>query len=110
VTWRVLLLAGAGLLLGLAAEWSTNRFIDPRDWIPDLTVGWTFIACGLIADGRRPSSRTGAPMVATGFTWFAGNFTSVEVEPLAWLSPGGAPGMRLSRIYPADILSLWPRS
>jgi signal transduction histidine kinase len=86
VTRRVLLVAGAGLLLGLAAQWSANFFVDPRRWIPDLAVGWTFIACGLIADRRRPSSRTGVLLAVTGFTWFAGNFTSVDVEPIAWLS------------------------
>ena len=83
---RRALVAGAGFLIGLAAEWSASRFVDPRDWIPDLAVGWTLIVCGLIADGRRPSSRTGALMVMTGFTWFAGNFTSVDVEPIAWVS------------------------
>jgi signal transduction histidine kinase len=83
---RALLVAAVGFLLGLAAEWSANRFADPRVWIPDLAVGWTFIVGGLIAAARRPSSRTGVLMVTTGLTWFAGNFGSVHVEPIAWLS------------------------
>jgi signal transduction histidine kinase len=83
---RALLVAGVGFLIGLAAEWSANRFADPRVWIPDLAVGWTFIVGGLIAAARRPSSWTGALMVTTGITWFAGNFRSVDVEPIAWLS------------------------
>jgi signal transduction histidine kinase len=83
---RAVVVAGVGFLIGLAAEWSASRFADPRVWIPDLAVGWTFIVCGLIADGRRPSSRIGLLMVITGLTWFAGNFASVDVEPIAWLS------------------------
>jgi hypothetical protein len=60
----------AGGVVGLAAEWVGFGWGDPRHWIPDLAVGWTFIGCGLVASRRRPASRTGPLMAATGFTWF----------------------------------------
>ena len=73
-------------LLGLAAEWAAFGWDDPGQWIPDLAVGWSFIACGLVGRWRRPDSGTGPLMVAVGFTWFLGNFAAVEVPPVAWLA------------------------
>src|SRR6266540_509023 len=35
-----------------------------------LAIGWSFIAGGLIAWGRRPQSRFGPLMIAVGFAWF----------------------------------------
>jgi signal transduction histidine kinase len=74
----------AGIAVGLAAEAVAFDWSDAREWIPDLAVGWTFIACGLIAWSRRPESRTGALLTVTGFAWFAGNFAA----PLAYLHRG----------------------
>jgi len=82
----LLLLAVAGTLLGLAAEWVAYGWDDPRRWIPDLAVGWSFIACGLVGRWRRPNSGTGLLMLAVGFTWFLGNFASVDVPSIAWLA------------------------
>ena len=76
----------AGGVLGLGAEWLGFGWADPRHWIPDLAVGWTFIGCGLVAWARRPASRTGPLMAATGFTWFVGNFASVGVAAVAWVA------------------------
>jgi signal transduction histidine kinase len=105
----------AGVALGLTAEWVGFGWGDPRHWIPDLAVGWTFISCGLVASGRRPESRTGALLAATGFTWFVWNFASVGVAAVAWVAghlvylyrgplvqlvvayPSGRPGSRLVR-------------
>ena len=70
----VLLLWPVGFAIGLASEWVAFGWSDARDWIPDLAVGWAFLACGLVAWSRRPESRTGVWLVLTGFTWFAGNF------------------------------------
>jgi signal transduction histidine kinase len=116
VTVRRLGLVGlAGGVLGLTAEWVGFGWADPRHWIPDLTVGWTFIGCGLVASRRRPGSHTGPLMAATGFTWFLGNFASVGVAAVAWAAahlvylhrgplvqlvlayPSGRPGSRLVR-------------
>jgi signal transduction histidine kinase len=82
----LLLLAAAGTLLGLAAEWVAYGWDDHRRWIPDLAVGWSFIACGLVGRWRRPNSGTGPLMVAVGFTWFLGNFASVDMPAIAWLA------------------------
>jgi signal transduction histidine kinase len=76
----------AGIMLGLAAEWVGFGWDDPRQWVPDLAVGWTLIGCGLIAWARRPESRTGSLMAATGYTWFLGNFAQVDVAAVAWVA------------------------
>ena len=70
-----LLLWPAGIAVGIAAETVGFDWDEPRDWLPDLAVGWTLIACGLAAWSARPASRAGALMAAAGFAWFAGTFT-----------------------------------
>jgi len=80
-----LLLWPAGAALGIAAEWSFFGWGDPRHWVPDLVTGWTLIACGLVAWSRRPGSRTGVLMAATGFSWFFGNFANSDVAAVDWL-------------------------
>jgi signal transduction histidine kinase len=105
----------AGGVVGLTAEWVGFGWGDPRHWIPDLAVGWTFIGCGLVAWARRPASRTGSLLAATGFAWFLGNFANVGVAAVAWAAahlvylyrgplvqlvlsyPSGRPGSRLVR-------------
>jgi signal transduction histidine kinase len=74
----------AGGVLGLTAERVGFGWGNPRHWIPDLAVGWSFIGCGLIASRRRPASRTGLLLAATGFTWFLGNFANVGVAAVSW--------------------------
>ena len=64
----------AAVAVGVAAELVAFGWVDPQAWLPDLAVGWTFIACGLVAWSRRPESRTGVLLTLTGFAWFAGNF------------------------------------
>ena len=71
-----MLLWPAGALLGLAAEWVSFGWDDPRHWIPDLITGWTLIACGLVAWSRRGDSLSGPLLAATGFAWFFGNFAT----------------------------------
>jgi signal transduction histidine kinase len=83
---RLGLIGLAGVAIGLTAEWVGFGWDDPRHWIPDLAVGWTFIGCGLVAARRRPESRSGLLMAATGFTWFVGNFAQVGVAAVAWLA------------------------
>src|SRR5687768_6876865 len=86
---RALLVCAAGAVVGVAAEWAADAVDDPLRWVPDLLVGWLFIACGLIAATRQPNNRSGALMVATGFTWFVGNFAGVQPEFLGWLAASG---------------------
>jgi hypothetical protein len=81
-----LLLWPAGAVFGLAAEYVQYGWDDPRHWIPDLAVGWVFIACGLVASDRRRESRSGLLMAATGFSWFIGNFAHVGVGPIDWVA------------------------
>jgi signal transduction histidine kinase len=84
--WRLGLVALAGVAVGVAAEWVGIDWSEPGQWIRDLAVGWTFIGCGLIAAWKRPESRSGWLMVATGFTWFLGNFSEVGVPAIAWVA------------------------
>ena len=127
---RIGLVGLAGGALGLTAEWVKFGWGDPRHWIPDLAVGWTFIGCGLIGWGRRPESRTGPLMAATGFSWFVWNFAQVGVGAVAWVAaqavylyrgplvqlvlafPSGRPGSRLVRGavavgYAAAVTTIW---
>src|SRR5262245_51299165 len=83
---RLGLVGLAGVAVGLSAEWVGFGWGDPRHWIPDLAVGWTLIGCGLVAWDRRRDSRTGPLLVATGLTWFAGNFAQVDVAAVAWVA------------------------
>jgi signal transduction histidine kinase len=69
-----LLLWPAAAAIGIVAEWVYFGWGEPGDWLPDLAVGWILIACGLVGWSRRPESRSGALMAATGFAWFAANF------------------------------------
>lgn len=96
-----MLLWPAGALLGLAAEWVSFGWEDPRHWIPDLVTGWTLIGCGLVAWSRRGDSRSGPLLAATGFSWFLGNFASGALYlyrgPLVHLLvtyPSGRPSSR----------------
>ncbi|MFL5952895.1 MAG: sensor histidine kinase [Gaiellaceae bacterium] len=83
--WRDVALVAAALGVGLGAEASAYGFGRPGTWMPDLLVGWTFVACGLVA--RR---RGGLLLATTGLAWYAGNFTSAALllhrAPLAQLA------------------------
>ena len=81
---RRFLILPVAAAVGLAAEWSGYGWGDPGRWIPDLAVGWCLIGCGFIASARRPESRSGVLMTATGFAWFLGNFAGVGVSVVAW--------------------------
>jgi signal transduction histidine kinase len=85
--WFVLWPAGIGV--GLFAEWVAFEFRDPGKWVPDLVAGWTLIGGGLIAWRGRPESRIGLLLVASGFTWFLGNFAGVSTEWIAWIAAHG---------------------
>jgi signal transduction histidine kinase len=76
----------AGAALGILAEQLYFGWGDARHWVPDLATGWSLIACGLIGWSRRPDSRSGALMTATGFAWFAGNFATAGLAPLHWFA------------------------
>ena len=75
----------AGLVLGLGAEWAVRSDVSLLTAGADLAVGWTLIACGLIAWSRRPQSRVGLLTVLTGFAWFLGTFAGSDIEAVALL-------------------------
>jgi hypothetical protein len=83
---RLGLVGLAGLAVGLAAELVGGNPGASGQWILDLATGWTLIGCGLVAVWKRPEGRTGWLMVATGFTWFLGNFAEVRAVAIAWLA------------------------
>jgi signal transduction histidine kinase len=110
VRWFRLLLWPAGAAVGIAAEWIFFGWDDSRHWVPDLVTGWTLIACGLVAWSRRPESRSGALMAATGFSWFLGNFATAGVAPVDWLGAHAlyvyrGPLIHLLITYPSGRLS-----
>jgi signal transduction histidine kinase len=103
--WFRLLLWPAGAVFGIAAEWIFFGWGDPRHWVPDLVTGWTLVACGLVAWSRRPESRSGALLAATGFSWFLGNFASSGIDPVDGL---GAHALYLYRGPLVHLLVTYP--
>jgi signal transduction histidine kinase len=108
--WFRLLLWPAGAVVGIAAEWISFGWGDARHWVPDLITGWTLIACGLVAWSRRPDSRSGALMAATGFSWFLGNFATSGLAVVDWLGAHAlyvyrGPLIHLLVTYPSGRLS-----
>jgi signal transduction histidine kinase len=100
-----LLLWAAGVVVGVAAEWVAFGWDRPGRWLPDLITGWALIACGLAGCSARPGSRSGVLMAATGFAWFAGNFSAAAIYlhrgPLVHLVlsyPGATLAPRLARV------------
>jgi hypothetical protein len=75
--------AVAGLAVTIAAEAATYLPEEPRLAAGDALVGLAFLGLGLVAWQRRPSSRSGLLMVATGFAWFAGSFASAALSCIA---------------------------
>jgi len=96
----------AGAAFGIAAEWVYFGWDDVAGWLPDLATGWTLIACGLVGWARRPESRSGPLLAATGFAWFAANLLGEQAlylhrGPLIHLTlsyPYGRLGSRLDRL------------
>jgi hypothetical protein len=100
--WRPLAVAVAGLAVAIAAEAATYLPEEPELAAGDSLVGLAFIGLGLVAWQRRPSSRSGLLMVATGFAWFAGSFASAALflhrGPLVHLLVGYPRGRLRSRL------------
>jgi signal transduction histidine kinase len=90
----------AGAAVGIAAEWVYFGWDDWGEWLPDLATGWTLIACGLVGWARRPESRSGPLLAATGFAWFAANLLGDEA---LYLHRG--PLIHLTLTYPAGRLA-----
>ena len=99
---RLLGVVVAGLALAVAAESVTYLPEDPGLAAADATVGLAYIGLGAIAWQRRPSSRSGLLMAATGVAWFAGSFAAAAVflhrGPLVHLLVGYPRGRLRSRL------------
>jgi signal transduction histidine kinase len=95
--------AAAGLVAGLPLipiGLSTDD-VQPRGiWaVFGPLIGWSFIGAGLYAMARPPSRRFGVLMVATGFLWFLGALSLVDV-PLVW-----ALGLPLGSLWAGTLAS-----
>ena len=73
----------AGLVAGLGAEWLARSSQSLPEAGADLAVGWTLIACGLLAWSRRPQSRVGLLLTLTGFAWFLGTLAGARIGGVA---------------------------
>ncbi|MBV9915136.1 MAG: hypothetical protein JO153_01435 [Solirubrobacterales bacterium] len=72
---RLWALGAVGLVAGLALVpvFLASRLHPSQALIfVSVATGWVFIASGLVAWWRRPDSRVGALMYATGLAWFVG--------------------------------------
>jgi signal transduction histidine kinase len=67
-------LIAAGVVLGVAAEWSAYLPDEPAAAVGDFVVGLVFVAGGALV--LRRSAATGALLAATGFAWFLGGLLS----------------------------------
>lgn len=101
------------VVLGLTAVGVEPGWSMPRLFVPDLMVGWLFLAGGLVALQMRSGSRSGVLLTATGFTWFIGNFAGVAFEPVASIAGLGmfahrGPLIHLVLTYPTGQASTRP--
>ena len=100
--WRPLAVAVAGLAVAVAAESVSYLPEEPGLAAGDASVGLAFLGLGVVAWQRRPSSRSGLLMVATGFAWFAGSFAGaarfLHRGPLVHLLVGYPQGRLRSRL------------
>ena len=99
---RAVAVGAAGLAVAIAAEAATYLPEEPGLAAADATVGLAFLGLGLVAWQRRPSSRSGLLMVATGFAWFAGSLAGAALflhrGPLVHLLVGYPQGRLRSRL------------
>ena len=82
---RLWVLGPVAAALGVAAERALYGIAADGDWIPDLVTGWCVVGCGLVGWWRRPASRSGPLLAATGFAWFVPNFAASAGGALGWL-------------------------
>jgi signal transduction histidine kinase len=82
---RLVWLAAAGLLAGVAVAWIVGTAGPGRASVPDVPlalpvtvlVGWSLIGSGLLAWRPGPGNRLGPALVFTGFAWFASTLPDV---------------------------------
>jgi hypothetical protein len=83
---RLSLIATAGLVTGAGAVWLAAHSSTSRPTEPGVTltvvVGVSLFVSGLLSWRRRPDSRLGPVMVATGFAWFAKTLVEANTASL----------------------------
>ena len=94
-----ILIAGAGLVLGLTAAASWNPGVDPRIVAADLSVGWIYIGGGIAVWSLRRNGPSGLLLGAVGVAWFAGTIW----PSLEFLHRG--PLLHLLAVYPTGRLA-----
>ena len=102
--WFQLLLWPAGAVLGIAAEWISFGWGDPRQWVPDLVTGWTLIAYGLVAWSRRRSRA--ASHSGDRLQLVLGELATSGVAPFDWV---GAHALYVYRGPLIHLLVAYPR-
>jgi signal transduction histidine kinase len=109
------LLWAGSLGFGLIAEWRGPGFDDAAIWLPDLATGWTLLAAGLAGRVRRPESRFGLLLAATGVAWFAGTLwpalATLHRAPLAhavFSFPSGLLASILDWAVVGLVYAAWP--
>jgi signal transduction histidine kinase len=104
---RALWAIGIATLLGVVVETdliATADFEHPDRglWIAlNAGIGLSFVGVGLFAWYRRPDTRVGTLMVATGFAWFVGNFGLTDPPLLFTL------GALLNNLFVAAAIHLF---
>ena len=93
-----LALLPSGIALGLVSEWATHETSTAAAAAADFAVGCVLLTAGALAWERRPESRVGALMSASGLTWFLGTL----FEPATFLHRG--PLVHLLLSYPTGRL------
>ena len=74
----VVAMAGAAVVLGLAAEAVAYDWDAPERWLPDLVVGWTMLGAGIVVWAVRRARGAAVLFMVTGVTWFVG-FTAATL-------------------------------
>jgi PAS domain S-box-containing protein len=88
-----LVAGGVAFAFGLTSDHGNTP--SPAILVVELTVGWSFIAAGLVARTRRPENRTGLLLIAVGFAWLL-NGLNYSNSSFLWTL-----GMALSAVWAA---------
>jgi signal transduction histidine kinase len=79
VTRRAAAVIAAGAVLGPVAAAAMYPSSELGLALADLAAGWVLIGSGLVAWIRRPDSRFGPLMIASGAAWFAGDLAAAAL-------------------------------
>lgn len=99
--WPRLVAAAAALVVGamfLALTVSGPTPSPSPTPVLELLVGWSFVACGVYAWGRRPDNPIGRIMAAVGLAWLVGR--TLYLGGVAWSFTAG---VWLTDMWPAGL-------